>query len=336
MSNAVTVNVSDFRSVLNTLHVLVPKGETSMPIGVYVKSEKLTIVCVQGCVYQSEITVDNASEYSITVMYRDISPILPTTGTIELEFTVTGILVSGEGFDASFPAAYSVVEKFDFSDIKYTEILSYVYHGGLKTILNVGLEKLYGTVSQIAIFDSIALQKLPNIWVQTRATGLQVNAVVDTDHASLLLKFDPTHVSDQYEGVLTFKEKQSVLQIPCKAPQDRSTILGLLDGMEKATRVGIGSYLERLKSVVKFGSKEHCKIAIHDGGIKSTLTHENSSVSITSGNVTTPIIAVVELPIQLWLSILKALGNDHIEILYGGGKLCLRTPFTIIVVRVLN
>ncbi len=337
MSDGIVVSAASFTNILSTLRVLVPKGDTEMPIGVYVNNGVLTIVCTQGCVYQAEVEIDDITTVAeTTVLYRDISTLVPMTGEVELEFNSTYMSIHGEGFDADFPAAFSVVEKYNFSEVTFVEITSSMYLSGLMTILGTGLERLYNKISRIMIWDSVAVQKFPNVWIQVRANGLPVEAVLDTSHVKLLTQFSPTKVSISDASTLVFSNKTATLQLPCRPVQDKTKITELMSDMTPVSQFNISSYLEKLRSAVRFGAKEHCKIALHSSGIRTILSHSNVSVKVSMGDIHSDVVGVFELPIQLWLSLLRGIGSENVEVLYGGNKVCLRTPFTIIVAHVLR
>ena len=337
MSDGIEVSVSSLQKVFSILRTLVPKGDITTPVGFHVRDSVLKIICIQGCVYQATVDIENTEAIgNATVMFRDISPLLPNTGVLELSFQSTYLTVSGEGFSADFPAAFSVVEPYTFKNLTYKELSSSVFQSGFKTLTGIGLEKLYNKISPVAIWDSIALQKFPNVWVQVRANGLPISAVIDMMHIQLLMRFDPQQVSIAEANTLVFKNNNAVLQIPCKPINEKSSITDMLKDMRSISKFTIGSYMERLRSVIKFGSKEFCKIALHESGISTTVSHSNATVSITTGNIETRVESVFELPIQLWLTLLRGIGSESVEILYGGGKVCLRTPFTIIVTHVLR
>ncbi len=337
MFEGITISLSSLRPVLDMLQLLVPKGESEVPVGLHKKGSELYITSTQGCAYQSHITIDYDGVIDTTFMYRDITPLLPTMGDVMLYVLPNYVEISGEGFSVSFPIAYSTVEVLEIGTTNFRDIDSTVYQTGLSKITGMGLEKLLLKVSPIIIRDNIAIQKYPNVWVQTRANGLGVSAVIDTVHTKLLTRFSPTGVTDSIPGTLLFKGRNGTLQIPCRADNDSSSVKDLLVDMESVLTINLQSYLDKVRTLSKIDPKGHCNVILYESGMFTRMSVANSNMKIGIGNTTGEVVQTVTLPIQLWLSFLKCIGTDtRVEILVGGGKLCLRTPFVIILTRVLS
>lgn len=333
----VTVESRDLLNALNTVSLLVPKGQKTMPIGFYIDKGHIKIVCTQGVVYQSNILTDDYDNcFGYTVMYYDIAPLLHVAGTVDIEFSPDhSIHLYGDGFDTSFAPAYSTIQLQNFEDENFVHIPGGSYSDGFQKILNIGLEKLYGIASPIVVSKDISLQKFPNTIVQVRTMGFPVNAILDSDHVKLITKFGPTYVC-AYSDSLVFKNQTSVLQIPCKRNTDETKMGELISKLGAPVTINMHSYLDKLRSISKLDSKATCKIAVYEKGLKSTLTAEQSSVSISTGDTESKVLKVFHLPMQVWLTFLKVLGTETIQVLVGEELLCLRTASVIILTRVLN
>lgn len=336
MSELLEVDASVLRKVFINLSSLLPKGTNTMPVGVHIKSGTVTIVALQGCVYQAEVpTTDLDAIHDVTIMYHDISPLLVGCNRIEFEVTPSSLIVNGEDFSVEFPFGYSSVAVQNFSNVSFKELNNYAYLDSFKKLISMNLDKLYNVASPIIILGDVALQKYGNTWVQVRTTGLSVNATVDLDHIRLLLKFVPTGVCISTPNTLLFKNKYSVLQLPCKRNIDSSLITDLMKDMTEPVTVNVKSYLERVKNIAKLESKQHCNIIVCEKGLKTTVTNAQSTVSVSTGDASSKVQKVVQLPMQLWLSCLRGLDADVIQILTGGDKICLRTQSVIIVTHAL-
>lgn len=336
MSAVVTVRSVDMCRALSTLRPLFPKGSSEMPIGLHMEAGVLKIVCLQGLVYQASVPVDdNLAINHATVMYYDISTLLPSTGDLELEFTPVGVSLCGHGIEAEFPLGYSVVEEQDFSKLVFSSIANSGFSEGLNRLLNMNLEKLYNQISPIAIHGEISLQRFQNVWVQVRSLGLPFTSVLDSDHVKLLIKFAPLEVCTSIPGTLVFKNSVGIMQLPCKPDNDSGKITDFMQDLGEPVQLTTKSYLERVKQIAKVDSKTQCKITLYKSGLKTTVTRNNTSVSVSTGETDSEVLQVCHLPMQVWLTYLRGLDSETIQILIGGGKICLRTQSMIIVARVL-
>ena len=336
MSSVVTLDAYALYSTLNTLTPIMPKGSSCMPLGLHMQKGILTIVCIQGVVYQAKLEVnDELAVGNATIMYHDISSIIPKVGELSLEFTQSGVTISCDEFEASFSMGYSAVEEQDFSTAQFSPIKSSSYVEGLRRILNMNLEKLYNTIAPIAIHSEISLQRFQNVWVQVRSIGLSFDALLDSEHVKLLTKFVPKEVCTSVTGTLIFRNSKGILQVPCSNDNESGQITDLMKDLGEPVTVNVSSYLERVRQASKVNPKSHCKITLYKEGVKTTVSHENTNISLVAGKASNEVLAVTQMPMQVWLTFLRGLDSDVIQVLAGGGKICLRTQSTIIIARAL-
>jgi hypothetical protein len=336
MSSGVTLKAYDLLKALNALTPLFPKGTSEMPIGFHLAQGRLKIVCLSGVIYQSSlVTYDELAVGHATVLYHDITPLVPTSGQVVIEFTPISVIITGDGFSVELPFGYSVVEEQDFSKIVFSSISSTGFSESLKRLLNMNIEKLYNTISPITINNGLALQRFQNTWIQVRVLGLPFEAVLDSEHVKLLVKFSPTEYYVANNSTLIFKNPTGILQLPCKASTDHSKITDLMEDLGEPVQLNLEKYLDKVKQMVKIDSKQHCKITVYKNGLKTTISYNNTTMSVYSGDVESEVVAVTHLPLTLWITYLRGLDSSVIQILVGGGKICLRTQSMVIVARVL-
>lgn len=338
MSTIVTIHAHDLLDVCSTLKNLVPSGSLEIPLGIKVVNGEMYFTCTTGVNYQTILKCDEDDvNLTANVLYYDISMLIPSSGLVSLEFLSHGVNIIGDGFLVEFNNSYSIVEDPEFPDVTYRASNPTLYSEGLKNLLNMGLNKLYSLQTPIVLLNDIALQMFPNTWVQVRVSSLNLQAILDYDHAKLLLKFSPTQVAMCSENnTVLLKNGNGVLQIPYKPVTDATNITALLEDLNTSCKFSIEHYLDKLRNVSKLNPKSSCKLAVFETGIKTTIKHNSSSVEVATGDITGSCLKVVHLPIQLWLTLLRGLGSSYIEILTGGDKLCLRTQATVIVTRVLH
>lgn len=337
MSAEFTVKSADMLHALETLVPLFPTGQKSMPVGMYVKNGKLTIVCLSGSVYQADVDIDNYTlDYEATILYHDITPLLHMSGEMFIEFSQVGMSIKSDDVDCNFTFGYSMVAKQNFDNYIFRGINSDNYYTGLHDILNLGLTKLYNIPTPIILMDNYALQKFPNTWVQTRTPNLGLRTMLDQEHVRLLLRFKPTGVCSTSNNTLVFRNSYAYLQIPCKPLTDDKLITSLMEQLGEPTQLELRSYTDKVRLASRLNTKATCSVAVHKSGLKTTVSYESSSVSVIAGNLESEVLKVFKLPVQVWLAFLKVLDSNTIQILIGGEKICLRTQAIIIVTRALH
>lgn len=337
MSAIVNVKAYDLKRVFESINPLFPSGSKEIPIGISLRNGKLTIVCLQGVVYQATIPVDEPDVTGdATILYYNILPLIPTDGKIQLQLTPNNLQLVSEDFEAQFPFGYSVVAVQDFPNLVYANIPGVAYLDGLRHLTRLNLDKLYSINSPIVVVNNMSLQKFPNTWIQVRTNGLPFSATLDTDHVKLIEKFEPHEVSISIPNSLVFKNENSILQVPCRPNVDSTLITSLMEDMGDPITISLEKYLDKIRNMSKINSKAHCKIAIYSTGVKTSIQHEGTTVSVATENLSGDVLKVFHFPIQLWITFLRGLGGTTAQILCGGDKICLRTATMIIVSRVLG
>lgn len=331
-----TVNQQELKVVLESLTPLFPQGSKEIPVGFHFSGYQLTIVCLQSVVYQAQLELQESLTSYCTIMYNNIAPLLEKTGFVKLEVTPVSLIIHGGDFDVEFPFGYSNVEEQDIPSEGYKPITQSMYYTGFRAILNIGLDKLYKLDPPIQLNEGIAVQKFPNVWLQVRTPGLPICTTIDRTHLKLIQNFNPQAVCDEVPGVLTFMNRNAVLQIPCKAANSSSSVTDLLSDMDSEITLRLGNYYERLNVATKVSGNTPCKISIREDGITTTVMSNGVQVSLSCGANEGEFLNAVQLPLQLWMAFLKGIETNTFQILVGGDKICLRTQNLIIVTHVLR
>lgn len=335
--SSIHVDTTELANALVPLSKLFPKGSKTVPLGLHVENGKFTITCQQGLVYQTILNIDNHSAvHHVTVLYFDIVPMLDMDNDTEFQFEATSVIVSNVSFSIVLQNGYSVVDCVKYQPAETKSITNDKFIQGINMLSRMRLNILYSTDEPIHIIDDVMIQKFPNTWVQVRADGMKTRAIVDMSHIMSVPTFKPTAVSEVENNIITFLRGDSMLRIACKPLQSDEKITSLMEGMNVCVRLKLRRYLDKINALLKLESKTNCQIALYPEGMRTTVTYSGASFSAVVGNTDGGLIKVFSYPASVWQAFIKLLGVDHIEILFGGDKVCLRSALAVIVTRVLH
>lgn len=339
MSTILDIQTEELHEALRPLSKLFPKGSKTVPIGLHVEDGELTVVCQQGLVYQAILDAGNTVAVAhATILYFDITSLL--TGDVDsmthICFEVNHVKVYNEVFSIVLQHGYSVVDKVTYINNSMNRIAQDMYLNGIKSLAGMKLNNLYHMQTPICIINNVMLQKFPNTWVQVRADGLNIRAIIDLEHLQLLSVFKPEFVSDVNGGIITFKRKKSILRIACKPLQDSDKITAMMDELNKPVPIKLGRYADNIATLLKYESHITCQVALYATGLCTTVNSNGVTFSASTGEASGELIKVFHYPADVWYAFLRVLGVDRIEILYGGDKVCLRSSLAVIVTRVLH
>lgn len=335
-SGTIVVPAVRFLDYISYLTPLFPKGSSTVPIGIDVTGNILTLTCTQGCYFQSTIEISNADNIvkTATVLYCNVTEFVPSVGELYLEFLPFGLKVSGSGFDVVFPHAYSLINKVKFPDVDYETIPTTGYTAGLKYLLNMNLSSIYMSEKPIHIYRDVSVLKYPSMYVQVRTVGLPFYGTVTPEHVKLICRFAGTEVYADNPDYLLFRRNDSYLQVPRKTLSEENTFLRNMEGLSDPVTLDFDKYLERLRVMNKVG-KANVNLALHKEGLSTSVSFDNITLTDHINKTDSEVVKAFHLPMAVWLSVVKACGSGYVQILYRSDVVCLRTQYIIILVRVL-
>lgn len=334
MSTVVTLPAKELRDVFSTISLVVAKGSQLTPVSLELKDNKLSFVCLQGCVVQGSVAVASNEIAALVFMYYDVTPIMPPSGNVDVALFEYGVEVTGDDFSCAFPIGYSEVTEYDFSECKFTKIENDAYINSLRTVLGMNLDKLYGKPVPFSIYGAVAVVKHPCCYVQTRMYNVPFQAQIDPEHIKMIIRFKPWEVSTTIPDTLVFRKGSHTLQIPCRSRMGENDFVSFLKGLKSIGVMSATGLYDRVNYSSRVSTKSRCRLEITGGGIKISTTIDNATSTVSSGDVSTEILYTATFPISTLLAFLRAIGDDKMEILAGGELLCLRTQNLIILVRV--
>ena len=339
MSTTVALPTRALANCFGDLALLIPKGNKDLPVGIDLQAGVLTFYYNEGCVYKRSFEVSCSARVRCTVIYYAIADLLYTTEQdyTELEFAETCVYVKNDILTLTLQHGYSSVELPQLPYDGYTEVKSIMWKDGLRTLLNLGLDKLYSKVNPITVASGTATLKYGNTWARSKTTGMNLDRVLDIDHIRLILKFDPD--SYQLIGIdsILFKHKNAFLQLPCRLPNDLAEtdefISTTLSSMQKPVDLYLSKYVDSVKGLAKLSNKAICNLVIFENGLQTNIDEAGANMSVMCGERGN-VVGTAQMPINAWINFLRALGSEHIQLLVGGDLLCLRNQFLIILTHV--
>lgn len=334
MSARIELKAKDLKQCFSSISLIAAKGSQLTPVSLKLADNKLTFTCLQGCIVQTSVEVSSNEEINMVFMFYDVTPILPSIDSVYLEIEAEQLSVSGPTFSCAFPTGYGDPVHFDFSNCTYTKFGDTSYLDGLKTVMGMGLDKLYGKDAPLSVYGDVTVLKHACCYVQTRTIGLPFTAQVEAEHAKIITRLLPWEVSTSQQDTLIFRKQNTILQIPCRYGIPSNNFTEFLKGMEPKCKITLGSSFLRLRDMSKVSTKTKCNLIGYKEGLSITLSVENANSSIIIGKSEGDIQFVFDFPIQVILTFIKALGSGVVEILTGGDLICFRTQSLIILVRV--
>lgn len=341
MSTVLELSTKELANCFSELALLIPKGSKDLPVGVDLQAGVLSFYYNTGCVYLHTFEVDTTAVEHCTVLFFNISDLLTATGhsTTKLEFSDNSLHIYDDTVDLHLRHGYSSVRYPEFPNAGYNTLPATIWKDSLQTVLNMGLDKVYAKALPITVASGTSVLKYPNTWVHCKTPALNLNRVLDIEHIRLITKFQPNAYQLLTHDSVLFKRGDAFLMLPCKQPNDLKEtddfFTATLEKMSAPITVNVANYTNSIRNLSKICTKAICNLIVYENGIKTVIDEAGASMSAICGE-TGKVIGTVQLPVNVWLVFLRALGTERIQILVGGDILCLRNQSLIILTHVRN
>lgn len=330
------VNARVLRAIASDAKMLIPKGQTTVPLRVQLKSGRLSFLIRGTCVYSASMPVDTDEVADVVVNFLAISEYIPTEGTVNVEIAGnSGVRIESSAVTLILVPAYSTVDDIDPADYAWKELENSSIITALHTLSSTGLDGLYSNSPPVEMFGGLALLKYPNIYIQTRAPEIGANIAITQECARYVQSFAPKEYAMVSNDTIVFKKYDTLLYVPIKIINKGATCKDVIPDGGACLKLDLSGLLTKLSSMRKLGV-DKCDITLYREGLALTVTSSLSSITTPIGNRESSYLASFALPTQLAYIVFRLLGDAYCEILYKEGVLCLRTPTLVIVVHALS
>ena len=336
-ATSIRLKSSDLIRVCNLLKHLIPSGSATMPIGLYLRNNVLSIYCTQRCRFKADLAlIDKVeAEYAVTVLYTDIKGLLTSGESVTLTFEAYGVELESSSFTCMMTLGYSTVEPFEEPDIVFSDITSQDYLIGLRNISTAysGLINIYKHETLIDCYGNACVLALPNVIIKARTSAFGVTGRIAIDYIKLIAALCPT----QYTicgNKLWFSSNGIYINVPLSNQVNDDLTSQLISSMSEPHTVNLEHYSDKLRMLTTINKNAHCTITLYENGMATSASVENITTSVKTGKCDN-VVKVVSLPLRLWTFLLKLADSETAQYLVGKDTICLRTKDIVIVTRAL-
>lgn len=284
-----------------------------------------------GVRYETAIALDTTyPEFEINLIYQDISEIIGEKGTIEMELSPASCMVRTGVFDITLTMANDTVTPL-YHQKEYEDPLPNFFEYICKTLMNTQAFRKALKITPILSFNGETSHvKFPTVWIETMGGYLHCNLTADI--VDIVIAFAPTSYCEKGDFVIFYNSK-STLIVPSAEPS-ANTFNKVSAGMQDICEIDVSYILPALKKVSKVFGNGDCTLFLSAHGMRVQLFRPTAHSLLTFGAQET-ITASVQLPLE-FLQAAFAIINGPAKISYGGGKICVQSQSTRILLSVSN
>lgn len=334
MSKVAVMRSTPLLHVLQDISSLLPKGSTTLPIGIVVRDREIQFTTSSGIAYTTSIGAEDTIPVSVTVLYSPLEPFIEPDSKITLDIGTQNVTLSSGNFRAALDLAYSTVEPLSIPKDAVWQRLGNFAHAvpGLKTLTSTGLSTYYKKEQPVSVYKDVSAIFYPNVRLQVRTPNLSFQSVLPAEHCKLLMRFLPEEYCI-HEDWIFFKRDATLLVLPYRPVTSGNLIPDIVRAMSAPVTLQMGKYADKIKALSKL-KYLRLTIVMYTDGIMTQSFGKGTAINIPVGDVSGLPLSSFIVPTDLWYMCIRMLKSDTYQVLFNKeGLICLRTQSETIVLR---
>lgn len=319
----ISVNASELKAIFKDIKPIFKNATDAAIMGFTLENHILYITCSNGIVYEQQLVSEHPGPYSLTVLYQDLSEILPGRGVVELDLSPLFVGIKCEAMSSILQQANGMVSRYSrrvgtFKGISPND----VKHWARLFSETAPVTKSLQREAPVIFKPPYALMKFPTFWLQLPNTAL--DTVMALNELRAVAEFAPTECSITADA-LEFKRGSAILAVPRNAMDSCKFVEDMLEDHGHPEVLEGGSYLTKIQQFLRSVGPGTCRCHFYQNGIDLEVSRPKVQSSMKIGTCNTPITTLPTF-LEYVQMFFKLCGESPITITSGKSSLCLRTP----------
>lgn len=250
-------------------------------IGFSLDKNVLTVTCKNGIIFEQRFPCDAIGPLMVTVLYRDISELLPNQGTVTLDLSEKYVHLMSESFTTTFLAAYGEVRPYTRRIAEYKPCKASMYKTLASAFSELGaVAKSLKRESSVLLMPGRAICKYPTIWLEVAHNGLTTSMSVKD--LRTIANFNPKSYGYTNEAV-EFVNGNSLIVFPVVPVGECKTCKDVIVNPRDPKQLAILDTLETLQSFTR-AVQGPCKLTFYSDGYSVQYKSQEVEMTIRMGN----------------------------------------------------
>ena len=320
----IRVNASELKAVFKDIKPVFKNSADAALMGFTVENHILYITCSSGVVYEQQLASEHPGPYSLTVLYQDLSEILPGRGVVELDLSPLFVGIKSESMSSTLQQANGIVSRYNrrngtFSKIAPGEVKQWARLFSETAPVTKSLQR----EAPIIFKPPYAIMKFPAFWLQLPNNAL--DTVMALNELKAVAEFAPTEYSVTADAI-EFRRGSAILAVPRNSMDSCKFIDDMLGDHSGQQVLEGGSYLAKVQQFLRSVGPGSCRCHFYHSGIDLEVNRPKVQSSLKLGTCDTPITTIATF-LEYVQMFFKLCGETSITITTGKSSACLRTPF---------
>lgn len=318
----IRIDAAELKSVFKDIKPIFRGATEAALMGFTVENHILYITCMNGVVYEQQIASEHPGPYTITVLYQDLSEILPGRGVVELDLAPLYVGIKCERMSSILQQANGMVSRYkqrgkDFHKISPSDLK----HWASIFAETAPVAKSIQREAPILFKPPIAVMKFPSFWLQLPNKSL--DTVLSLGELKAVAEFAPTEYCTLPDAI-EFRRGSATLAVPRNAVDSCKCVEEMCKQHGPARTVKGGNYLPKIQQFLRSVGPGECRLYLCEDGVDLQVSRPRVQSSLQLGECRTPITTVSTF-LEYVQMFFKVFGEAAVSVSEGKGSLRLST-----------
>lgn len=282
----VVVDAGKLKRMFRELKPILRKSDDGGILGMFVDNNIFTVTCKSGIIYERQFATDAHGSVAVTVLYRDLSDLLPTSGVAMITLSDKAVMVTTPEFSTTLQAAYGEVTPYKRRCTKFKNISATKLVDAAQMFASLSpVAKTLKMETPILLTSQVAIIKYPSVWLELPFTDFATS--IGVRELRTVASFGPRSVGIA-DDAIEFLSDSALLAIPITPVGSVSTCRDILRNPQSPVGFFLGDFAVQVTSFARSVSGA-CKLTICKSG--AILNYKSNTVEMhyCLGNVDEPI-----------------------------------------------
>lgn len=282
----VIVDAAQLKRMFRELKPVLRNASDGGLLGMSLRGNVLTVTCKNGLIYQRRFATDSSGTAVVTVLYRDLSELLPSDGIAVVLLSDKAVMISTPEFTTTLQAAYGEVTPYRQRCESFKQIQAAKLNNLASMFASLApVSRTMKSESSVLLTSEVAICKYPSIWLEVPFTDFATS--IGVRELRTIANFGPRSVGISGDAI-EFKNDAALLAVPITQVGVVKTCTQILRSPEPEVKIANIDIAERAASFARSVSGA-CKLTFCADGYILSYRSNNVEMSCNIGDVSAPI-----------------------------------------------
>ena len=280
----VTVDAKELKEMFSDIKPILKSIQEGALVGVSLSDHILTFTVRNGLVYTKTFVVEATGPYSITVLYQDLSEMLPASSTAQLDLEPVFVGVKTKNLNTLLVRANGIISPYasELQGFQKCDTALYTRLANNFTLMSP-VSKSLGVESSAILAPDYAILKYSTVWLQIPFNDF--TSSISLRDLRSIAAFKPAEVAVS-ETAVEFKRRTALLAIPRTPLQSTTSVKDVIKDPERPIQLFRSNPLTDIQKFVRSVGSGACVLLFYTDGYEVQVENPRYNCSFRHGDCT--------------------------------------------------